>query len=296
MTSSIKQVVRASALFALSVTSTYVGSAARAEGPTGFAAAMGIASADGTVRTQAGVQMTLSGSADLDSGRLDSARSALQQRMGEVRRCFSEAMQRSAGVDGSVVVEISVQPRGRFDAKLKSNASGDTVMGECMRSALAAAPFRTLPQGARLEATLTIDNPVARLRKRQAQRSVLENVRMLGGGLAESVGGTQEKEVAFRVVGSAYASQTIGGINRQFLTNLPGLLDCRRKASRKTRTAEGSVAFDIAIEGGKLARVQTKSNTMNDRRAQTCINSWLARVDASQLASADLDVTVSFAR
>jgi hypothetical protein len=272
-----------------------VGAPVRAEGPTNFAAAMGIASADGTVRTQAGVHMTVAASSDVDGTRLEGTRSALAARMTEVRRCFSDAMHRSAGVDGSVVVEIAAQPRGRFDTKLKSNGSGDAVMAECMRGALAAAQFRALPQGARVEATLSIDNPVARLRKRQAQRSVLENVRMLGGGLAESVGGTQEKEVGFRVVGSAYASHTIGGLNQQFLTNLPGLLDCRRKASRRNRTAEGSVELDISIASGKLSRVVTKSNTMNDRRAQTCINAWLTRVDASQLASADLDVTVSFA-
>jgi hypothetical protein len=291
--SPLKQIVRAALV--LGVTCTYVGVPVRAEGPTNFAASMGIASADGTVRTQAGVHMTLAASSDVDGTRLESTRGALAARMSEVRRCFSEAMQRSAGVDGSVVVEIAAQPRGRFETRLKSNASGDAVMGECMRTALAAAPFRGLPQGARVEATLSIDNPVARLRKRQAQRSVLENVRMLGGGLAESVGGTQEKEVGFRVVGSAYASHTIGGLNQQFLTNLPGLLDCRRKASRRNRSAEGSMELDISIASGKLSRVVTKSNTMNDRRAQTCISAWLTRVDASQLASADLDVTVSFA-
>jgi hypothetical protein len=74
------------------------------------------------------------------------------------------------------------------------------------------------------------------------------------------------------------------------------LLDCRRKASRRTRTAEGSVELDLSIEGGKLSRVKTKANSMNDRRAQTCISAWLTRVDASQLAAADLGVTVSFAK
>jgi hypothetical protein len=291
----LSKVVRLSALLALGLTSTYAGSNVRAESPAGFAAAMGIASSDGTVRTTAGVHLTLVGTGDIDARTLEGARSALQTRMSDVRRCFSAAMQRSAGVDGSVVLEMATA-RGRVDTKLKSNASGDAIMAECMRSALGAAGMRPLSAASRLEATLTIDNPVARLRRKQAQRSVLEDVRMLGGGMAESVGGTQEKEVGFRVVGSAYASHTIGGLNEQFKTNLPGLLDCRRKASRKTRTAEGSVSMDVSIEGGKLSRVKTKSNSMNDRRAQACISTWLARVDATSLASAELDVTVSFAR
>jgi hypothetical protein len=257
---------------------------------------MGITSADGTVRTQAGVQLSMVAPRESNTTRVDSARGALQARMSEVRRCFSEAMVRSPDVDGALVVTLVTQARGRVDAKLKSNPSGDAVMGECMRSALSQASLRNLPQNTELEATLTIDNPVARLRKRQAQRSVLEGVRMLGGGMAQSEGGTQAREVAYRVVGSAYASHTIGGLNKEFQTRLPGLLDCRRKASRKSRTAEGSLELDVSIESGRIARVKTRSNSMNDRRAQTCIGSWLSRVDASQLASAQLDVTVSFAR
>jgi hypothetical protein len=257
---------------------------------------MGITSADGTVRTQAGVHLSMIAPRESNGTRIDSARGALQARMSDVRRCFSEAMMRSADVDGALVVTLVTQQRGRVDAKLKSNPSGDAVMGECMRSALSQASLRNLPQNTELEATLTIDNPVARLRKKQAQRSVLEGVRMLGGGMAQSEGGTQAHEVAYRLIGSAYASHTIGGLNKEFQTRLPGLLDCRRKASRKSRSAEGSLELDVSIEAGRIARVKTKSNSMNDRRAQTCIGSWLSRVDASQLASAQLDVTVSFAR
>ena len=256
---------------------------------------MGITSADGTVRTQAGVHLSVLAPRETDMNRIESARGALQARMPEVRRCFSEAMMRSADVDGSVVITLTTQARGRVDSKLKQNPSGDTVMGECMRSALSLASLRNLPQNTELDATLTIDNPVARLRRKQAQRSVLEDVRMLGGGMAQSEGGTQAHEVAYRVVGSAYASHTIGGLNQQFQTRLPGLLDCRRKASRKSRSAEGRLELDVSIEAGRM-RVKTKSNSMNDRRAQTCIGTWLSRVDASQLASAQLDVTVSFAR
>jgi hypothetical protein len=269
---------------------------AHADAPAGFAAAMGITSADGTVRTQAGVHLSLLAPRETNTTRIESARGALSARMSEVRRCFSEAMMRSADVDGVVLVTLTTLARGRVDAALKSNPSGDAVMGECMRSALSQASLRNLPQNTELEATLTIDNPVARLRKKQAQRSVLEDVRMMGGGMAKSEGGTQAHEVAYRVVGSAYASHTIGGLNQQFQTRLPGLLDCRRKASRKTRTAEGSLELDVSIEAGRISRVKTKSNSMNDRRAQTCIGTWLSRVDASQLASAQLDVTVSFAR
>lgn len=269
---------------------------AQAEAPTGFAAAMGISSADGTVHTQAGVHLALTSQAGEGEVALERARSVLAARMPQVRGCFSEAMRRSAGVDGSVVLTLQAKARGRLKAEIKHDGSNDAAMAECMRDAFSGAVVRTLPVGAQLEATLAIDNPGAKLHRMQAQRSVLEGVRMLGGGLAESRGGTQAEEVAFRVVGSAYASETIGALQQEFLTALPGLLDCRRKASRRSRAAEGSLSLDISIEQGRIARVQTKSSSMNDRRAPTCINAWLSRVDASNLAAAELDVTVSFAR
>lgn len=268
-------------------------SVARAEG--GIAAAMGITSADGTVRTQAGVRLALSAPEQLTARQIEGTRNSLRGRMNDVHRCFSEAMIRSAAVDGSVVVELTAQARGRVQAKTKQDRSTDPTMAECMRASLSSAVLKGVPVGSKVDATLEINNPVAKLRAKQAKRSVLEDVHMLGGGMAESTGGTQENEVGYRVAGSAYASQTIGALNQQFQTNLPGLLDCRRKSSRRTRTAEGSLSLDISIEAGRMA-VQTKSNSMNDRRAHGCIAAWLQRVDASQLASAQLDVTVSFAR
>jgi len=288
--------VRASAVFVALTAAHFTGDAglARADGPD-IVASMGITSADGTVRTQAGVKLALSAPAQLSERQIEGARNSLRARMSDVHRCFSDAMIRSAAVDGSVVIELTAQARGRVQAKLKQDKSGDAAMAECMRSSLGSAVLKGVPVGAKVDAMLEINNPVAKLRAKQARRSVLEDVHMLAGGLAESTGGTQEKEVGYRVAGSAYASQTIGALNQQLLTNLPGLLDCRRKSSRRTRTAEGSVSLDVAIEAGRLA-VQTKSNSMNDRRAQGCIAAWLQRVDASQLASAELDVTISFAR
>lgn len=255
---------------------------------------MGITSADGTVRTQAGVKLQLAGSVGMSTNQLDGVRNSLATPMAAVRSCFAQAMSRSPGVDGSVIVELTSPARGRVQARIKQNNSSDPVMAECMRSALSTSQTRSLPQGAKVEATLMVNNPIAKLRAQQAQRSVLKDVRMLSGGLAESSGGTAANEVGYRVAGSAYASQTIGELNQQLLTRLPGLLDCRRKSSRRTRTAEGKMSIDLSIDAGKISNVRTVDNSMNDRRAAGCITAWLQRVDASQLATADLSLTVSF--
>jgi hypothetical protein len=269
---------------------------ARADAPSGFVAAMGIASADGTVHTQAGVRLALAAGSASAEPLLNSVRGPLSARMSDVRRCFSEAMVRSATVSGSVVIELAAAARGRLQARLVRDESGDAQMAECMRAALSGTFVKGIPQGTRVDASLTIDNPVARLRAQQAQRSPTADVRMLGGGLAETQGQTQAREVGFRLQSSAYASHTLGALNQEFLTHLPGLLDCRRKASRRTRAAEGTLSLAVSVEAGRIVNVRTKANSMNDRRAQTCVAAWLGRIDASQLSPADIDVAISFAR
>jgi hypothetical protein len=269
---------------------------ARADAPSNLVAAMGITTADGNVRTQAGVRLSLSAATSQAEPLLNTIRAPLSARMAEVRRCFSEAMVRSATVDGEVVVELESAARGRIQARIVRDASGDAMMAECMRRVLATALVKGVPPGTRVEASLTIDNPVARLRAQQAQRPVTADVRMLAGGLAETESRTQAREVGFRLQGSAYASQTLGTLNQQFLTHLPGLLDCRRKASRRLRSAEGTLSLALSVQAGRIATVKTKANSMNDRRVQTCVAAWLERIDASQLTAAEIDAAVSFAR
>jgi hypothetical protein len=269
---------------------------ARADAPANLVAAMGITTADGNVRTQAGVRLSLAAANSQAEALLSSVRAPLSARMTEVRRCFSEAMVRSATVAGQVVIELEASARGRVQARLVRDQSGDAQMAECMRGALAAAVVKGVPIGTRIEADLTIDNPVARLRAQQAQRSVTADVRMLAGGLAETESRTQGREVGFRLQASAYASQTLGALNQKFLTRLPGLLDCRRKASRRKRAAEGTLSLSLSVEGGRIAQVKTNANSMNDRRVQSCVAAWLERIDATDLAPAEIDATLSFAR
>jgi hypothetical protein len=269
---------------------------ARADAPSNFVAAMGITTADGNVRTQAGVRLSLAAASIQAEPLLNTVRAPLSARMTDVRRCFSEAMVRSATVDGKVVIELEAAARGRLQARLVRDESGDAQMAECMRGALGAAVVKGVPAGTRVEANLTIDNPVARLRAQQAQRPVTADVHMLAGGLAETESRTQAREVGFRLQASAYASQTLGGLNQKFLTGLPGLLDCRRKASRRMRAAEGTLSLSLSVERGRIAHVKTNANSMNDRRVQTCVAAWLERIDASDLAPAEIDATLSFAR
>jgi hypothetical protein len=258
---------------------------------------MGLTDADGTVRTSASVRVALapaSGVGDFAARMRD----PVQTQMGPIRQCFAEAMVRTAGVQGRAVFELEALAHGRARAKTARDETGDAAMVECMRAALTAVPLTGLPAGARSLVSLMLTNPAAQVRAGMERRAQAASaVKMIEGGRAETAGATQQGEVQFAVRGSAYAASTLSELHQDVSGRLAGLLDCRRKASRRNRPAEGTITLDVQVRDGKIARVSTKENGVNDRSAPQCVQKWLSKSDVHGGAStANVELAVTFSR
>jgi hypothetical protein len=268
---------------------------ARAEAPGDFAASMGLTASDGSVRTQASVRVALAPAGAIDfAARM---RGPVQTQMSAIRRCFSEAMVRSSAVEGRAVFELEAAAKGKTRAATARDETGDPVMVECMRSALNETQLTGLPVGAKSLVTLVLTKPAAQVRADMERRARVVDVRMLDGGRAETNGATQQGEVQFALRGSAYATDTISVLHQRFANRLAGLLDCRRKASRRNRPAEGTVSLQVEVRDGEVAKVTTANNGVGDRGAPQCVTSWLKR--GEQLASAgtaNLTLDITFSR
>jgi hypothetical protein len=272
-------------------------SGARAESPGDFAAAMGLTAADGTVRTQASVRVALapaSGTGDFAARMRD----PVQTQMGPIRQCFAEGMVRTGGVEGRVVFELEALPHGKARAAIAKDETSDPTMTECMRTALSAVPLQGLPAGARSLVSLMLTNPAARVREGMERRAQAASaVKMLEGGRAETGGATQQGEVQFAVRGSAYLSNMLAELHQDVSGRLAGLLDCRRKASRRNRPAEGTITLDVQVREGKITRVSTTKNGVQDRQAPQCVSKWITRADVqSDQAAGNIELDVTFSR
>jgi hypothetical protein len=265
---------------------------ARADANGGIAAAMGLTAADGSVRTQAGVRLSISpvpGAPD----RVQALSAPVQARMCNIRECFAQAMLRSPTTEGRAEFELETRTHGAT-VRITADETHDATLVSCMKSSLARGSFSGVPRGTRAVVGLYLSNPVAALQKRMHDGQPAVPVHMLAGGRAESEGGTQAGDIKFRVTGSAYAAKTIEGLQRDISSQLAGLLDCRRKAFRRDRDVTGKVEVDLKLRDGELGHGAARSTLK--RAAPQCVEQWLGKLDTSRLADADLSLAISFSQ
>jgi hypothetical protein len=245
-----------------------------------------LTTADGSVRAQASVQLAL----DAIPGARDEVvamGSPIRARMPALRQCLADSMAHASTSEGRVTFEVEARSRGAARLRLLSDTTKNPVLVACLRRELAATRFTGVTRGARAALAVTVHNPLAALQQRAQPRK--QEVRMLGGGRAESAGGTED--LRFRVSGSAYAARSIAGIAQGLSDRVATLLDCRRKASRHDQA--GSITLDLRLRAGELAHGASRSTVKAS--ASRCIASLVTQLDTKSLADADLELAVSFA-
>ena len=284
--------VFATALVLLGSSTSAVESVARADANGGIAAAIGLTAADGSVRTQAGVRLSISAAPGAPD-RVYAMSGAVQARMPAMRDCFAQAMLRSPLTEGRAEFELEAAGRGA-KVRITLDETQDAGLVSCMKGALSHSPLKGVQRGSRALVGLYLSNPVAALRKRMEQQPAPANtVRMLAGGRAESKGGTQAGDITFRVSGASKAAPTIAGLQRDISTRLAGLLDCRRRAFRREHEAVGSVEVDLKVRAGSLDHGAARSSL---KRAPECVENWLGKLDTSRLADADVQLAINFSQ
>ncbi|HEY6876832.1 MAG TPA: hypothetical protein VI299_02390 [Polyangiales bacterium] len=263
-------------------------SIARADTNGGITAAVGLTAADGSVRTQTGVRLSITAAPGAPD-RAVAMSAPVQARMASVRDCFASAMLRSPAVEGHAEFEVEA---ARVGAKVRVtvNETGDAQLASCMKSSLAAASFAGVPRGSKARVGLYLSNPVAALQKRMQGAAPSAHVK-IADGRAAGEGGTQAGDIKFKVSGAAQSAKTIGNLQSDITANLAGLLDCRRKAS-KHGDARGSVEMDLKLRRGALGHANTRSNLK--RGAPQCVESWLNKLDTKRLDDADVQLAISF--
>lgn len=274
--------------FALLLLGVSEQSVASADTNGGIAAAVGLTAADGSVRTQTGVRLSISPVAGAPD-RVVAMSTPVQARMASVRDCFASAMLRSPGVEGHTEFELE-STRVGARVRVLANETGDAELASCMRKSLTRASFAGLPRGSRARVGLYLSNPVAGIQKRMHDTQGQAQVK-IAGGKAAGEGGTTAGDIRFRVSGSAQSATTIGGLQTDISANLAGLLDCRRKASRHG-DAIGSVEMELRVRGGAIGHSDVRSTLT--RGAPQCVESWLAKLDSKHLADADVQLAINF--
>ena len=109
-----------------------------------------------------------------------------------------------------------------------------------------------------------------------------------------ATGGNATGEVAFEVEGLGRADQAqVAAMQRGLRAAIPILLDCRRKAARRTSPAgETRMVFAISRQGRATIRVQ--GSTVEHPRGARCLSRFLRRHRFEPEAAGRNRVTVTF--
>src|ERR1700712_1606006 len=163
-----KRRVLATAIALLGATFCSLAGPAEADANGGIAAAMGLTAADGSVRTQAGVRLSINvapGAPD----RVYALSGPIQARMTSLRECFAQAMLRSPTTEGRAEFELEAGARGAAKVRVTLDETHDATLVSCMKSSLSRAPLKGVQRGSRALVGLYLSNPVAALRKRMEE-------------------------------------------------------------------------------------------------------------------------------
>ncbi len=278
-----------------------VPSSATAEVPGDFAASVGLSGADGRVHAQTSVRLSLSSLPGADHVAVMSA--PVQARMDAVRTCFGRAMKRDANFEGRVVLKLEAAARGKATAEVTRDETGDAKLVECLVRALGRTDLRAVNVvGAGVLVALELSNATVRMRARMDEVSETlrrVQVRQVAGGRVQTDGGTYGGEVRFELSTSAFARPTLERLHRELSAHVAGLLDCRRKASRRGVPAEGAMSVHVSVDRERRARTRTVTSELASRTAPQCVGEWVTKNAGSGVGvdgASELALTVHFAR
>lgn len=261
--------------------------------PTAFAQEMGQGEANITATAQ--VHMSLESGAATNSAKLQRIADAIASTLGPVRECYRNRVQERPVTQGELRLMVGLEDGGSVD--VTRDSVEDEPLLRCVLAAMRAAPLADVPPPGAAFAILRFDNSAAEGVSRTQERRAVEDevdVTTNDDGRLEARGGNAGGEVEFVVIGrpNAQAAQ-VAAIQRSLRAAIPVLLDCRRKAARRTSPA-GEVTLEAAIPRRGRARIRVIRSSVEDARGGRCLSRFLPRQPFEEAARGAARIVVRF--
>jgi hypothetical protein len=252
------------------------------------------------ITTRSDVRMRIDSGPGTSGRRLQDMAEAVTSKMGQVRQCYADIVEERPGVTGSMRIRVSLprNPRGRVQLEVEDSV-GDRQLKRCIERSLRRASFRGVDRPAIVFAQLEFTNSAAAAVERVAERreeAAQVRVSHNADGKPQASGGTANGLVRFTLTGQGRASdEAVAAAQRAVRAAIPGLLDCRRRASRREMNPEGALTVNLRIPRRGRAQARTTENTLEDQRAPICVGRALARAPYAAEAAGRVQVVVRFA-
>ncbi|MFT5356293.1 MAG: hypothetical protein ACI9KE_003516 [Polyangiales bacterium] len=262
----------------------------------GSASAQEAVESSGRVTARSDVRMSIESGPATRSTKLAQIGDALGGQIGAIRECYRTVVRVRPQVQGTLRFMVDVTNGGQVE--VSRDELNDEELLNCSVAALRGAPLGQIHGPGAAFITLTYSNSAASgVAATQARRAVEDDVEVTrnADGDLEASGGNATGEVAFRVLnqGARATEERVAAMQRSLRAAIPILLDCRRKAARRSSPA-GDITLIASVPRRGRVRLQVRSSTVVDDRGGRCLRRFLARHPFEEAAAGRSIVVVTF--
>jgi hypothetical protein len=242
--------------------------------------------------------MSIEGALGTSGTKLDAIAKNLGGSLGEVKRCYAELVKEHPEVVGTLDVQLELRDPNKPATVSDPGAVGKLKpMDKCVERAFGKLQMADVPRPAAAKITLELTNTAAAaagdVKARGEEAAKVEVTQSADGGF-ESHGQSLQGELTFTVRSRDKGGEAlVAAVHQKVRDSLPGLFDCRRRAS-KNDSPEGDIAFRAKLSATGPADLKVLSSTVKNERAPICSTNAI-KPALAKLGKGNADITIHFA-
>lgn len=235
----------------------------------------------GKITTRSDIKMSIEGSTGTSSKKLEALAKVLGGPLAEAKRCYGELVKEHPEVVGQLTVRLTLI-EGTSPPKIEAPGAAKELkpMQKCVDKAFAKMDVSEVPRPAQANVLLELTNSAAAAvqdvkdQGAEASKVTIEE----NNGTFSSHGASLQGEVSFDVSAKGPAGrEAVEVVHTGVRDALPGLFDCRRRAS-KNGSPEGDLVFNLRLSPSAKPTIDHKSSTVPAERAPFCTGSALKQM------------------
>jgi hypothetical protein len=258
-------------------------SVASAQGGHGGVASSGMGQGEARITSRSDVMLSMESMPGTNGAAVSALGTRVGARMAQIRGCYERTVAERPTVTGTLRLRVLLEGRGRPTIEIDGDRVNDRELVTCMTDELARIDHSGLRRPTRAVVQLVLGNTAAAGAGRAAERA--QEIRQVaiqidGDGNATTSGGTPDGRVQFTVTGRGRDSApAVTSAYRAMNTTLAGLMDCRRRASRRGASPAGALSVTMTVRDGRAPTSRVTRSTVANEQARGCVGRVLSRIE-----------------
>lgn len=241
-------------------------------------AGSGMGQGEAAITARSDVRLSMESVPGTSGARLAAIGRAVGARMAQLRQCYHEAVAARPTVQGTLRMRITLAEGARTPAiEVAEDGVHDAGTVDCVRAQLGQIAIADIERPASALVVLVLANSAAAGTAQAAERAAEEGVVTVTRTSGRPEASGEAPGVRFVVRGEASASdELVAEAQRVMRASVAGMMDCRRRASRR-HSPEGRIDISFDMRPGQPLVVRVVRTTVHDERSSACLVTALQR-------------------